>query len=119
MRPSWLLLLLALTGCASGQQCTLVGCASLLTVTVPTSVTQARACVAGVCTTTVNGGVLQVPLSRKSASTTAALTVIIGGTTYEGDVPLTRRTPNGPDCAPVCVSGAARVDVAARRVVPG
>lgn len=119
MRGSRLLLLFALTGCAGGQQCTLIGCASLLTVTVPASVTQAKACVDGVCTTTVNDGTLQVPLSRKSDETAAALTVSFGGKAYEGSVPLTRSTPNGADCGPVCVSGAARVDIATGRVVPG
>ncbi len=112
-------LLLALAGCGGGAQCTLIGCASQLTVTLPAGTTQATACVAGVCTSEVVGRTLLVPLGRKGDATTAEVTVTVDGRDLTGTVPLTRSRPNGPSCPPVCVTGAATVDVTAGTVVAG
>ena len=119
MRWHQIALLLALTGCSAGQNCTLVGCASLLTVTLPAGTTEAQACVDGVCADTVQDGALMVPLSRKSEGVRAQVTVTIAGTAYEGTVPVTRTMPNGKDCGPICVNGNATVDLAGGTVVPG
>ena len=113
-----LALLLALTGCAGGQTCTLVGCVSQLTVRLPAGVTAAQACVEGVCTSEVVDGTLRVPLSRRAEGATAAVTVTAGGASYDGVVPLTRTRPNGESCPPECVNGQARLDLDDGRVVP-
>jgi hypothetical protein len=120
VRRGWyrLALLLALTGCASGNECTLIGCASQLTVTLPASVTAATACVDGVCTSEVVGGALLVPLGRRGEGDEATVVVTADGTEYEGTVPLQRTFPNGRSCPPVCVNGSARLDVAGGTVVP-
>ena len=112
-------LLLALTGCASGGACPQIGCVSELVLRLPSGVTAAEACVAGVCTSEVVDGALAVPLGRRAEGTTAAVTVVIPGnsTTYEGEVPLERTRPNGANCPPVCVSGQAELDLAGERVV--
>jgi hypothetical protein len=112
-------LLLALTGCAGGPTCSLIGCASQLTVRLPAGVSAGTACVAGVCTSEVVDGALLVPLSRRAEGGTAAVTVTLPGrrAPYEGVVALSRTAPNGPDCGPVCVNGLATVDAAAGRVV--
>jgi hypothetical protein len=117
MRWHRLALLLALAGCAGPQTCTLVGCVSQLTVRLPAGATQGRACVAGVCTSEVVGGALQVPLGRRAEGDTAQVTVTVGATTYEGEVDLTRRRPNGERCPPVCVTGEAVLE--SGRVVSG
>ncbi len=119
-RRRWhrLVLLLGVAGCgAGGPTCTLIGCASQLTVQLPAGTGAVSACVAGVCTSTVSGGVLQVPLSRAS-DTAADLTVTVGGTTYAAQVPLRRTRPNGQACPPVCVTGTAALDVAAGTLTP-
>ena len=115
------LLLLALAGCGGEVACPLIGCVSQLTVRLPAGVTSGTACVQGVCTSQVVDGVLLVPLGRRAEGDTALVTVTLSGTTqpYEGEVPLTRTRPNGPNCAPVCVNGDAAVDVDAGRVVAG
>ena len=110
-------LLLALTGCAGGPTCSLVGCVSQLTVRLPSGVTSGEACVAGVCTSEVVGGALLVPLGRRAEGETAQVTVTAGGTSYDGVVPLTRSRPNGESCPPVCVTGDAVLDTASGRVV--
>ena len=112
-------LLLALTGCAGGNDCTLVGCASQLSLRVPASVTEAQACVEDVCTSAVEGGVLSVPLARRGDSGTADVVVTVAGATYRGTVPLQRTFPNGDACPPVCVTGSAVLDLGVGRVVPG
>ena len=116
-----LALLLALTGCTAAGQCAQVGCVSQLTLALPAGVTTATACVADVCSSEVVAGALLVPLGRRAEGQTAAVTVTVAGTStpYEGEVPLTRTRPNGPSCPPVCVSGAAQLDVASGRVVAG
>ena len=112
-------LLLALTGCAGGSDCTLIGCISQLAVALPAGTTSGTACVAGVCTSEVVDGQLLVPLGRRAEGDTADVTVTLPGrpAAYEGRVALVRTRPNGPGCAPVCVNGTAEVDVAAGRVV--
>ncbi len=112
-------LLLALAGCAGGQDCTLIGCASQLTLRLPAGVAAGTACVEGVCTSQVVDGALLVPLSRRADGATANVTVTLPGraTSYEGVVALSRTRPNGEACGPVCVNGTATVDVAAGRVV--
>ena len=119
MRWHRLGLLLALTGCASGPDCTLIGCVSQLTVRLPAGVTSGQACVAGVCTSEVVDGALLVPLGRKDEGDSAEVTVILSGgeEMYEGEIPLTRTRPNGPNCAPVCVNAEAVVDPASGRVL--
>jgi hypothetical protein len=114
-------LLLALAGCGGEVACPLVGCVSQLTVRLPAGVTSGTACVQGVCTSTVVDGTLLVPLGRRAEGNTALVTVTLPGAPapYEGEVALTRTRPNGPNCAPVCVNGDARVDAAAGRVVAG
>lgn len=119
MRWHRIALLLALTGCSAGQDCTLVGCTSLLTVTLPAGTTEAKACVDGVCADTVDDDTLRVPLSRKNEGVRAAVTVTIAGAAYEGTVPVTRARPNGADCGPICVNGNATVDTASGTVAPG
>ena len=112
-------LLLALAGCGGEVACPLIGCVSQLTVRLPAGVTAGTACVQGVCTSAVVDGALLVPLGRMAEGDAARVTVTLPGTTapYEGEVPLTRTRPNGPNCAPVCVNGEATVDVGAGRVV--
>ena len=117
MRWHRLGLLLALTGCATGPDCTLIGCVSELTVRLPAGVAAGEACVAGVCTSEVVDGTLAVPLGRRAEGDSAQVTVVLAGTTYEGEVPLTRTRPNGGSCPPVCVTGEAAVDVEGARVV--
>ena len=116
MRWHRLALLLALSGCATGPDCGRIGCVSALTVRLPAGVTSGQACVAGVCTTEVVDGTLAVPLGRRADGDTAQVTVTLAGTTYEGEVPLTRTRPNGGSCPPVCVTGNAEVDVDSGRV---
>ena len=120
MRWHRLAVLLALTGCGAGSECTLVGCVSALTVQLPQGVTTGEACVQEICSSTVVEGVLQVPLGRRADGDTAQVTVTLGGTStvLTGEVPLTRSRPNGPSCPPVCVTGQAVVDLDADRVVP-
>ncbi len=117
MRWHRLALVFALTGCAGGQACTLVGCVSQLTVRLPAGTTSGTACVAGVCTSEVVGGALLVPLSRRAEGSTAQVTVTLGGRSYDGEVALTRSRPNGANCPPVCVTGNAVVDTDAGGVV--
>jgi hypothetical protein len=120
MRWHRLALLLALAGCAGERGCPdLTGCVSQLSVRLPAGTTSGSACVGGVCTTAVVDGALQVPLGRRAEGDTATVTVTLPGsaTPYEGEVALTRTRPNGPACPPVCVTGAAEVDVAGQRVV--
>ena len=119
MRWHRLVALLALTGCAGSADCTLVGCVSQLTLTLPAEITSAQACVAGVCTSEVVDGRLLVPLGRRAEGDTAAVTVTSAGRTYEGVVDLTRTRPNGDGCGPVCVNGKAYLDAEAGRVLPG
>ena len=117
MRWHRLGLLLALTGCATGPDCT-VGCVSQLTVQLPAGVTSGEACVGGVCTAEVVDGTLLVPLSRRAEGSTALVTVTLpGAASYEGEVPLTRTRPDGRSCALECVTGDAVVDVGTGRVV--
>ncbi len=119
MRWHRLSLLLALTGCAGGPSCPLIGCSSELTVRVPAEVTSARACVAGVCTSRISDGALEVPLGRRAEGSTVRVSVTLPGRAapYEGDVAVVRTQPNGANCPPVCVNGTAQVDVAGGRVV--
>ena len=118
MRWHRLGLLLALTGCAGGPTCTLIGCVSQLTVRLPAGTTSAEACVGGVCTSEVVDGQLRVPLSRRADGDTALVTVTLPtGQAYEGEVAVERSRPNGANCPPVCVNGTAEVDLAAGRVV--
>jgi hypothetical protein len=119
MRWHRLVALLALTGCAGGPTCTLIGCASQLTLRLPPGVTQAQACVADVCTTAVVDGALLVPLGRRADGDTAQVTVRIGTASYEGEVDLVRTRPNGEGCPPVCVNGEGRVDAMNGRVLSG
>ncbi len=100
-------LLLALTGCAGGPTCSLIGCASQLTITLPAGTSSGTACVRDVCTSEVVGGALLVPLGRRADGATAQVTVTLGTRTYEGEVALQRTRPNGESCPPVCVNGAA------------
>ena len=111
--------LLALAGCTGDPGCTLIGCVSQLVVQLPAGTTSGRACVAGVCTTTVVDGELRVPLGRRAEGQTAVVTVTLSGraTAYEGEVPLIRTRPNGERCPPDCVNGTARVDPASGQVV--
>ena len=64
-------------------------------------------------------GALRVPLGRRSEGDRATVTVTLPGsaTTYEGEIALVRSFPNGPDCPPVCVNGAAELDLARGQVV--
>ena len=119
MRWHRLVVLLALAGCSSAGQCSLVGCVSQLTVRLPAGVTSGQACVADVCSTTVVDGELLVPLGRRAEGDSAAVTVTLPGTAapYAGQVALTRTRPNGERCPPVCVTGTAEVDVDGQRVV--
>jgi hypothetical protein len=110
MRWHRLVALLALTGCAGSPDCTLVGCASQLTVRLPAGATSGQACVAGVCTSEVVDGTLLVPLGRRADGDTAQVTLTTGGASYEGEVALARTRPNGDGCPPVCVNGAAVLD---------
>ena len=111
-------LLLALAGCTGDPTCPLVGCASRLVVQLPPGTAEGRACVAGVCTTSVVDGELRVPLGRRADGDTAVVTVTLPGQpAYEGEVPLTRTRPNGASCPPVCVNGTSRVDPASGSVV--
>ena len=121
MRPRWHhpALLLALVGCAGGDESTLVGCSSELAVRVPAAVTEARACVDGVCTSAVEGGVLRVPLGRREDGGRVEVEVTVAGTAYTGTVPVERTFPNGRNRPPVCVNGSAVLDVEAGRVLPG
>ncbi|MCW2680654.1 MAG: hypothetical protein JWM62_2055 [Frankiales bacterium] len=102
--------LFALAGCASGPSCTLIGCASQLTVRLPAGTTAGTACVAGVCTSEVVEGALLVPLGRRADGDTAQVTVTLGARTYAGEVALQRTRPNGDACPPVCVNGTAALD---------
>ncbi|MCW2615883.1 MAG: hypothetical protein JWN08_2877 [Frankiales bacterium] len=119
MRWHRLALLLALTGCSSAGECSLVGCVSQLTVTLPAGVTSGEACVAGVCTSQVVDGTLLVPLGRRADGDSAVVTVTLPGAAapLTGQVPLLRSRPNGDRCPPVCVTGSAELDVAGQRVV--
>ena len=117
MRWHRLSLLLALTGCGGPAVCPLIGCTSQLTVRLPAGVTSGEACVAGVCTSEVVGGALLVPLGRRAEGDTAQVTVRLAGRSYAGEVALTRTRPNGANCPPECVNGAAAVDVRSGRVV--
>ena len=121
MRWHRLALLLALTDCGGAGACPQVGCVSQLVLQLPTGVTAAEACVAEVCSSEVVDGVLLVPLGRRADGSTAAVSVTVPGwpTAYVGTVPLNRTRPNGAACPPVCVTGAAALDVAGSRVVPG
>lgn len=117
-------LLLALTGCAGGAACPLIGCASQLTVRLPAGIEAGTACVAGVCTSTVVEGQLQVPLGRRAEGSSAVVTVTLPAapsagapTAYEGEVPVTRTRPNGENCPPVCVNGTAELDLTSGQVV--
>ena len=112
-------LLLALTGCAGGPDCTLIGCVSQLTVQLPEGTSEAQACVEGVCTSQIVDGTLLVPLGRRGGGDSAAVRVTLGSSSYEGEVPLTRTRPNGESCPPDCVNGEARVDLDSERIVPG
>ncbi len=118
MRWRRLTALLALAGCGTAQECPLVGCVSELAVRLPAGVTAAQGCVEGACSSEVRDGSLVIPLGRKSDGTTAQVTVqLTDGTSYAGEVALTRTRPNGPNCPPDCVSGTARVDPATGTVV--
>ena len=120
MRWHRLSVLLLLAGCATAQECPLIGCVSELAVRLPAGVTAAEGCVEGVCSTEVRDGSLVIPLGRKSDGTTAQVTVTVTGatpTSYAGEVRLTRTRPNGPRCPPDCVNGTARLDPAAGTVV--
>ena len=119
MRWHRLALLAALAGCTGDPGCTLIGCVSQLVVQLPAGTASGQACVAGVCTTTVVGGELRVPLGRRADGDTVVVTVTLPGRTaaYEGEVPVTRTRPNGATCPPVCVNGAARLDAASGQVV--
>ena len=120
MRWHRLTVLLALAGCATAQECPLIGCVSELAIQLPAGVTAAQGCVEGVCATEVRDGRLVIPLGRKSDGTTAQVTVTLTGaapTSYAGEVPLTRTRPNGPSCPPDCVSGTARLDPVTGTVV--
>ena len=121
MRWHRVALLLALTGCGGGGACPQIGCVSQLVLQLPAGVDAAKACVATVCTDEVVDGQLLVPLGRRADGDTAAVTVMVRGTArpYAGTVPLTRTRPNGQACPPVCVTGTARLDVTAGRVVAG
>ena len=120
MRWHRLAVLLALTGCAGGPDCTLAGCVSALTVQLPDGVTTGEACVEGICTTTVVDGALQVPLGRRVEGGTAQVTLTLGGnsTVLRGEVPLTRSPPSAPGCPAECVTGSAVVDLEANQVLP-
>jgi len=119
MRWHRLALLLALTGCSSAGTCPQVGCVSQLVLSLPEGVTVAEACVAGVCTSEVVEGELRVPLGRRADGDTAELTVSLpGAVVITAVVPLQRTRPNGASCPPVCVNGAADLDVEGERVVP-
>jgi hypothetical protein len=113
-------LLLALAGCGGEVACPLIGCVSQLTVRLPPGVSSGTACVQGVCTSAVVDGALLVPLGRRAEGDSAVVTVTLPGAPapYEGEVPLTRTRPNGPNCPPDCVNGEASVDVDAGRVLP-
>lgn len=112
----WPLLLLALvTACGGDGRCPQIGCVSALVVQVPPDAASARACVGEVCTDAVRDGQLEVPLGRRAEGSSVALVVDVvdaggGSTTYQGDVPVRRRRPNGPNCPPECVTGSATVD---------
>ena len=103
-------LVAALAGCAGGPDCTLVGCASQLTVRLPAGTTAGTACVADVCTSEVVDGTLLVPLGRRADGDSAQVTVTLGARTYAGEVALQRTRPNGEQCPPVCVNGTAALD---------
>ena len=120
MRWHRLVVLLALAGCAGGPSCALVGCTSQLTVRLPSGVTAGEACVGDVCTSRVVDGALLVPLGRRAEGDAVRVTVTLPGAPrpYEGEVPVQRTRPNGPDCPPVCVNGEAEVDAASGRVLP-
>ena len=113
------LVLLALAGCGGAGACPQIGCSSSLVLQLPASVTQAEACVAGVCTSEVVDGTLVIPLGRRADGDTAAVTVTVPGTptAYQGTVALTRTRPNGANCPPVCVNGAAELDLDGGSVV--
>ena len=119
MRWHRLALLLAIAGCTGDPGCTLIGCVSEMAVRLPAGTTAGTACVAGVCTSEVVDGELRVPLGRRSTGDSAVVTVTLPGRpgAYEGEVALTQTRPNGARCPPVCINGAARVDVAGARVV--
>ena len=119
MRWHRLGLLLALTACSTGPECT-VGCVSALTVQLPEGVSTGEACVEDVCTTTVTDGALQVPLGRRADSNTAEVTLTLGGnsTVLGGKIPLTRSRAEDRSCAQECVTGEAVVDLEAERVLP-
>ena len=103
-------LLFALAGCAGGPTCSLIGCASQLTVRLPAGTTSGTACVLDVCTSEVVDGALLVPLGRRADGDTAQVTVTLGTKTYEGEVALQRTRPNGGNCPPVCVNGTAALE---------
>ena len=119
MRWHRILLLLALAGCGGAGACPQIGCASSLVLQLPASVTQAEACVAGVCSSAIVDGTLVIPLGRRADGDTAAVTLTVPGTAtaYEGTVDLVRTRPNGAKCPPVCVNGAAELDLAGKRIV--
>ena len=116
-----LALLLALTGCGGAGACPQIGCVSQLVLRLPSGVAAAEACVAQVCSSEVVDGTVLVPLGRRADGDTAAVSVTVPDrpTAYVGTVPLIRTRPNGPACPPDCVTGAATLDVAGSRVVPG
>ena len=121
MRWHRLGLLLALTACGTGPECT-VGCVSALTVRLPAGVTAGEACVEGVCTTAVTDGALRVPLGRRADGDTAEVVLTLGGssTVLRGEVPLTRSRAEDRSCAQECVTGeaVAELDGDAGRVLP-
>ncbi|MDP3714481.1 MAG: hypothetical protein Q8R60_18605 [Mycobacteriales bacterium] len=117
--------LAALVGCGtSGPTCQLIGCESLLKITLPAGVASVQACADGVCSETVVGGVLQLPLSRKAEDSAVQVEVTTrsatGQTTaYAGEVTPVRTRAAGPDCPVLCVNATASLDPATRTVVPG
>ncbi len=113
----------AVVGCGtSGPTCSLIGCESLLRLTLPPGVTSAKACIDGLCSEVVTGGVLQLPLSRKTEAgtlrVTASTTDAQGTTTsYAGLVTPLRTRAGGEGCPVLCVNASARLDAATGGVV--
>lgn len=123
MRRWSLLLLAVVTACGGDGACPQIGCVSQLTVELPPEAVSARACAAGVCTTEVVDGALQVPLSRRGDASAVEVTVELVDaagtpTTVTGSAPVRLTRPNGDACPPVCINGSVRVDAAQRVLVP-